>query len=101
MALVMQPALFPSWLLHYFLTSFINFQQYVLRAYFGQVLGKKWIKTIMLSVSMEYKILVREIDIKSGDHVKNAIFGISRSWFNVMLVTFWMNNSIYKVPILC
>ena len=55
----------------------------------------------MLYVSMEYKILVREIDIKSGDHVKNAIFGISRSWFNVTLVTFWMNNSIYKVPILC
>lgn len=47
----------------------------------------------MLSVSMEYKILVREINIKSGDHVKNAIFGISRSWFNVTLVTFWMNNS--------
>ena len=27
----------------------------------------------MLSVSMEYKILVREIDIKSVFHVKNAI----------------------------
>lgn len=34
-----------------------------------QVLGKQRIKADMLSVPMKYKILVREIGIKSGDCV--------------------------------
>lgn len=61
-ALVMQPLSFLSGYCTVFSLHLLIFSTYVLRAYFGQVLCKKWIKTIMLSVSMEYKILVREIE---------------------------------------
>ena len=89
MASVMQPSLFPSWLPHCFLTSLINFPHIGTESLF-------WTGTVQemdknnhaFCLYMEYKILVREIDIKSGDHVKNAIFGISRSWFNVNLLHF-------------